>query len=436
MAKKLNVRASAAKLSWQIIDKGQSLDNSLSEFFEGAGLPPEDRGLVQEIVYGVCRWYGELDYYASLLLQKPIRNKDRTAHFLLLVGIYQLKHMNIPAHAAVSETVAACQQLQKIWAKNLLNSCLRRWQREQSELEVEPMQAQLLSHPHWLADELKTAWPEYWKLILEANNARPAMCLRVNQLQNSRDDYLQALVDAHIKATADPLTKNGIKLIKPKAVSSLPGFSTGAASVQDTAAQLAAEILAPEKGHSVLDACAAPGGKTAHLLEVGNNQIALDAVDISEHRTTQTKDTLDRLKLSANVYCADAAQAASWPTPDNGYDKILIDAPCSGTGVIRRHPDIRHHRQLTDIEQLEKTQYALLNNLWAYLKSGGHLLYMTCSVIPRENEQQIAKFLSLTESAEVLEFEHPSAIALNHGFQTLPGIHDMDGFYFCLLRKL
>jgi 16S rRNA (cytosine967-C5)-methyltransferase len=432
MAKHLNSRAAAAKLSWQIIDKGQSLDITLSNFFESTQYSPQDRGFIQELVYGVCRWYGELDTVAATLLRSPIRNKDRVIHFVLLVGLYQLRHLDTAEHAGVDETVSACKQLDKQWAKNVINGCLRNYLRAPNEVAED---ANHLSHPEWISQAIQKAWPDHIKRILTANNQRPPMCIRVNRRQYKRDDYLALLADAGIDAKADPNTPDGITLDSPCAVTLLPGFEQGSCSVQDTAAQISADLLDVKIGMSVLDACAAPGGKTAHILERCDNKIDMHALDISEGRCQQLDSTLGRLELKADIFTADATADPSWPMPNGGYDRILIDAPCSGLGVIRRHPDIKHHRRPSDIDALEKIQTALLDKLWSHLKPGGIMLYMTCSVLPRENEVQIKKFVARTNDVMLIKTPHPCALTLKHGAQTLPGVHGMDGFYYCLLQK-
>lgn len=435
MAKQRNTRADAAKLCWQIIDKGQSLDAALGAHFEHA-LDPQARGFTQELVYGVCRWYGELDFVAQQLLSKPIRNKDRVIHFLLLVGLYQLRHLETAPHAAVSETVAGVKQLQKQWAKNLVNGCLRTYLRESKTIELSSSEANERSHPEWLVAEIKSHWSAQAQTILEANNQRPPMCLRVNQRQFTRDEYLKELSANDIEAKPDAFTQHGIVLQQAVPVGLLPGFDTGAVSVQDTAAQLAAEILQPKNGQFVLDACAAPGGKAAHLLELCNNDLHLDALDVAPTRCEQLAETFARLQLSAKIYVADSTETDSWPVPQSGYDHILIDAPCSGTGVIRRHPDIKHHRRASDINSLEKIQAKLLRSLWLTLKPGGQLLYMTCSILPSENQGQISQFLQHHPDAQVLPIAHPNGEQTVSGWQTLPGCHQMDGFFYCLLRKM
>ena len=432
MPRKLNTRATAAQLSWQIIDQGQSLDAALARYFETTEVSPQDRGFAQELVYGVCRWYGLLDNTAASLLRSPIRKKDRVVHFILLVGLYQLMKLDTAEHAAVAETVSACKQLNKAWAKNLINGCLRNHQRNTATYTDNE---DGLSHPQWISQALANAWPQHLERILHGNNQRPPMCLRVNRMQSSRDDYLNELLESGIAAIADQYSSDGIILERAMAVSTLPRFDAGACSVQDTAAQLAADLLSAESGMTVLDACAAPGGKTAHILERANNELMVDALDVSEHRCEQLHSTLARLQLTANVVTADAANKPSWQTPSGGYDRILIDAPCSGLGVIRRHPDIKHHRRPSDIDALQALQIKLLTNLWRLLKPSGRLLYMTCSVLPAENESQIQQFVANQNDAMLIDTPHPHALSLEHGVQTLPGVHGMDGFYYCLLEK-
>lgn len=435
MAKKLNTRAIAAKLSWQVIDRGQSLDSALSRYFEEHKLSDQDRGFIQELVYGVCRWYGALDDFAATLLKSPIRRKDRIIHFVLLVGLYQITHLNTAEHAAVGETVSACQQLNKGWAKNLINGCLRNFQRQESASLADNITQSYNSHPAWMLTAIKEAWPNDFQHIVEANNERPPMCLRVNTIQNSVTEYLALLDNADISATADPNSHDGIILQRAVPVNLLPGFFEGTVSVQDTAAQIACDFLKLDKEQTVLDACAAPGGKTAHALERMRGQINMTALDVSESRCEQLCATLDRLKLKANVICADATKTNDWPLPEQGYDRILVDAPCSGLGVIRRHPDIKHHRRLEDIETLIQTQQAILKNLWPHLKPGGLLLYLTCSILPEENEGQISQFLASQNDAMLHQVSHPNGIALEFGVQTLPGVHGMDGFYYALMSK-
>ena len=426
----VNTRAIAASICWQIIDQGYSLDRSLKKQLEQQELSHKDNAFIQNLVYGVVRWYWQLNNMAEQLLQSPIKKKDRVIHFLLLIGLYQLSHLKTQQHAAVSETVNACKKLKKEWAKRLINGCLRQYIRQPTS----PSEEYQFCHPNWLADQFAKDWPNQAEQIMLSNNKQPPMCIRVNRLYCSRDDYLTELENQNIDAVKDPYSSDGIILNKPTSVANLPNFFKGAASVQDTAAQIAVDLLQVEKTQTVLDACAAPGGKTAHILERTNNSAKLTALDVNSQRCEQLQDTLERLQLSATVKTANACQLGDW-WDQAKFDRILIDAPCSGTGVIRRHPDIKHHRKPEDIKGLLQVQQMLLENLWQTLKENGLLLYMTCSILKQENTEQISRFLQTHNNAEIMPINHPNALTLEFGQQTLPSLHEMDGFYYCLLKK-
>jgi len=433
MSKPLNTRAAAAHISWRIIDGGKSLDAALAKILESHSYDAKDRAFIQELVYGVCRWYGALDKTASTLLRSPIRKKDRVVHFVLLTGLYQLQYLQTADHAAVAETVNACSQIKKPWAKNLINGCLRTHLRNAQNVDKD--EASQLSLPNWILLELENAWPNYIDRITSAINQRPPLCLRINRRQTTRDNYLEKLRSADLGAEPDEHSADGIILNQAVPVVALPDFFQGIVSVQDTAAQLVCDFIQAEQKMSVLDACAAPGGKTAHILERADNQLDMTALDVSETRCDQLKETLARLGLNANVFCADASQSPTWSVTKAGYDRILIDAPCSGIGVIRRHPDIKHHRTRADIKSLAELQYQILQNLWPLLRPGGLLLYVTCSILPQENEHQIGQFVDNQNDAMLKKINHPNALPLQYGVQTLPGVHDMDGFYYSLITK-
>ncbi|MDH5649939.1 MAG: 16S rRNA (cytosine(967)-C(5))-methyltransferase RsmB, partial [Gammaproteobacteria bacterium] len=337
-----NARAIVAKRLLAVIRDGVFLDRALNgDASESVQISPA----MQEICYGTVRWYHQLDAIARVLLEKPLKPKDQEVYILLLMGLYQLQHMRLPAHAAVNETVSACIALGKPWAKNLLNACLRRFQREQElilgNLETDPEAT--FSHPLWFINALKQAWPQQWQQILIANNERPTLGLRVNQLKLSRKDYLDKLADNGIDAAAIEGMDNGIQLLGPHRIADLPGFTEGEVSVQNGSAQLAAELLNLAPGQHILDACAAPGGKLGHILEKQPNLAEVTAIEIEARRVKLIEQTLSRLSLDSTILQADACFPDKWW---NGqlYDRILLDAPCSGTGVIRRHPDIKLHR--------------------------------------------------------------------------------------------
>jgi 16S rRNA (cytosine967-C5)-methyltransferase len=405
---------------------------SLSDYLEAAILPlkdPRDRAFVQAVCYGVCRFYPRLDVILSQLLEKPMKAKDSDVHALLMVGLYQLIDMRVPAHAAVAETVSATEKFKKSWARGLVNAVLRGYLREREKLEKEIAQdeeAQYM-HPIWWVTALKKAWPAQWQAILTANNQHPPFALRVNQQKITREEYLKK-VNAQIIAE----TANGIILESAIAVESLPGFAQGEISVQDGAAQLAAELLMLAPGQRVLDACAAPGGKLTHILEIQPQLAEVIAVEKEASRLAAIKENLSRLNLQAKILCLDVAEVK----PDGGlFDRILLDAPCSASGVVRRHPDIKLLRQSSDILELAKEQLRLLTALWPLLKPGGLLLYATCSIFPEENSQIIQHFLAAHPEAEAVPLQVNWGIACSVGRQILPGMHQMDGFYYACLRK-
>lgn len=427
------VRAAAARAITEVMGDGQSLSVVMPRW--QAKVNAKDAALLQEMVYGVLRWRWRLDFFAARLLQKPFKARDMDVHALLLVGLYQLEYMRVPAHAAVSATVAATGDLKKDWARGLVNAVLRNYQRRQQPLAqavvAEP--GAHYSHPAWLLEMLQSAFPQDWQTIAEANNQRPPMTLRVNHRRMTRDDYLARLMDAGMEAVPCKYSDDGVVLSRAVDVQQLPGFSAGDVSVQDEAAQLAAIILDAQPGERVLDACAAPGGKTAHILE-RQPEAEVVALDNDAARLQRVAETLERLKLTAQLIVADAAAAPEW-WDGRGFDRILIDAPCSATGVIRRHPDIKSLRQREDIDSLAQLQARILDALWPLLKSGGMLVYVTCSISPAEGWQQVQNFLERHDDA----VEHPLRAAwgrqLAVGRQILPGEQGMDGFYYACLRK-
>ena len=402
-------------------------------------LPPrladsDQPALTQELVYGALRWHFRIEGLLRQLLQKPIRNKDRILRCLLHIGLYQLMEMDLPAHAAVNETVALTGRLNRPWARGLVNAVLRRYQREREALEAALDEAERLSHPRWLLDRLQRAWPQDWARICAENNRRPPMVLRVNRLRQNRETCLQRLAEAGIAAHAHPCSPVAVELEQPQPVDTLPGFAEGALSVQDAAAQLAALLLDPQPGERILDACAAPGGKTAHLLEHAGGRLDLLALELDPDRLPALRDTLARLGLAAEIRQGDAARPDDW-WDGRPFDRILLDAPCSATGVLRRNPDIRVHRRPQDIARLQATQQTLLNALWPLLRPGGRLLYATCSVLPEENREQIAAFLAGQPDARLCALTVDCGRDTQAGLQILPGDEGMDGFFHALIEK-
>lgn len=434
MSKYLDTRVATTRAVASVIGAQGSLTAALAEYLPQVS--PRDQGLLQELCYGTLRWYPRLAVLVDSLLNKPLPAKDVDLMALLACTLYQLTSTRVPAHAAVNGAVAACAALGKPWAKNLVNAVLRRFGRERAQLEqalaVQPEYHS--AHPRWLADLFTASWPDAAAALLAANNERAPMCLRVNARTTSRADYLQILADAGIAATPTAYSAVGVQLREAAGIAQVPGFAEGLVSVQDEAAQLAASLLDLRPGQRVLDACAAPGGKTAHLLETEPGLAELIAVDGDAGRLTRVHANLDRLALTATVIAADAGAPASW-WDGAPFDRILLDAPCSGTGVIRRHPDIKLLRRPEDIAQAAALQLRLLQQLWPLLAPGGLLLYATCSVLPQENDHTIAAFLAGQDDARTGVVATAAGCATHHGRQLFPQRDGHDGFYYALLAK-
>lgn len=430
----MKTRAAAANILHQVLNQGQSLSSLLPRYQQD--IAAKDRALLQELCFGTLRWYSRLDAMTKPLLEKPLKGKYRVVHSLILVGIYQLLYTRVPAHAALAETVNACKILKAEPFKGMVNGVLRNVQRQQDELtaKVDALPQLRFSHPNWLFKRIQAAYPERWQEILSANNQHPPMWIRVNQSQHTREEYLALLTTADISATADSLADSALCLGKPLDVALLPGFEQGASSVQDASAQLAAQLLDAQAGDLVLDACAAPGGKTAHILERQPAIKQLVAVDMDGERLKRVQQNLDRIGLQATVIEADAAQPDSWWQEAN-FDRILLDAPCSATGVIRRHPDIKWLRRPEDIAKLAQLQAQILDALWHKLAPGGTLLYATCSILPDENSEQITAFLQRTPNARHVPL-HSTDTLEQPGWQLLPAPEQGDGFYYAKLSKL
>lgn len=430
----MNPRLAAARALAAVLAGKASLASSLPTQLERVS--DRDKGLVQELAFGTARWQPRLSALALALLSKPFRKADQDVEALLLVGLYQLLYTRIPAHAAIAETVGCATALKKPWAKGLLNAVLRRAQREAETLlpTLEKDPVVLTAHPRWLQKSLKAFWPDDWLAICEANNSHPPFTLRVNQNVCSRDAYLAQLKESGITGQTTPFSKDGITLDAPCDVTTLPGFADGAVSVQDEAAQLAAELLLLEPEQRVLDACCAPGGKTCHILESQPQLNEVVAIDLEPQRLERVKANLERLKLNATILAGDARAVDQW-WDGQVFQRILLDAPCSATGVIRRHPDIKLTRQADDIVALAKLQGELLDALWPTLAENGILLYATCSTLPTENTEVIAAFLQRTNDAQELPFQAAFGKAQPHGQQLLAQVGGHDGFYYARLIK-
>ncbi|MHC8330506.1 16S rRNA (cytosine(967)-C(5))-methyltransferase RsmB [Pseudomonas sp. LB3P25] len=431
----MNPRLAAAKALAAVLNGKASLNSSLPTQMDK--VEDRDRGFTQDLAFGTARWQPRLSALAAKLLQKPFKAADADVEALLLVGLYQLLYTRVPAHAAIGETVGCADKLKKPWAKALLNAVLRRAQRESeallAELEHDPVVR--TAHPRWLQKSLKAFWPEQWEAICAANNAHPPMILRVNRRHHSRDAYLELLTAAGIAATPCTYSQDGIILDAATDVRSLPGFAEGWISVQDEAAQLAADLLDLAPGQRVLDACCAPGGKTCHILEAEPALAGVVAVDLEAKRLVRVRENLARLGLSAELIAADGRDTATW-WDGKPFQRILLDAPCSATGVIRRHPDIKLTRQPDDIAALAVLQGELLDALWITLEVGGILLYATCSTLPTENTEVIKAFLARTPGARELDLATQAGIKQPHGRQLLAQDGGHDGFYYAKLIKI
>ena len=431
----MNPRLAAARALASVLSGKASLGSSLPPLLDK--VDARDRGLAQDLAFGTARWQPRLALIAEKLLQKPFKAADHDVEALLLVGLYQLFYTRIPAHAAIGETVACVDKLKKTSLKGLLNAVLRNAQRDGeaicASLDSDPVLH--TAHPRWLQKALKANWPEHWQAICAANNAHPPLILRVNRRLRSRDAYLAELAAAGIAASTCTYSRDGIVLAQACDVTSLPGFAAGHVSVQDEAAQLAADLLQLAPGQRVLDACCAPGGKTCHLLEAEPKLAHVLGVDLEAKRLVRVRENLARLGLEAELIAADGRDLASW-WDGQPFQRILLDAPCSATGVIRRHPDIKLTRQASDITALATLQGELLDALWTTLEVGGILLYATCSVLPEENSDNIGAFLARTPGARELDIDGEFGLKQAHGRQLLPQVDGHDGFYYAKLIKI
>lgn len=397
----------------------------------------EDRAFIKALCMQTLRYLPRLEIYLSHLLEKPIPQKEHDLKALLLLGLCQLDILEIPPHAAISETVNACVNLKKTWAKKLVNAILRRFQREQIQLRKrsENQLSGKYAHPDWWISKIKTQYPNDWENILIENNIQAPLFLRVNLQKTSRENYLSLLEEKNIHASFFSENPCGLILENSLSVSKLPFFEEGWVSIQDGAAQLAQTCLQLEAGMRVLDACAAPGGKLLHILESGTEFEKVVALDQSEMRLTKLKQNCERLRLfPCEFHACDASLLSTW-WDGKAFDRILLDAPCTGSGIVRRHPDIKIRKQAQDIQACHQTQMALLQALFCTLKPGGLLVYSTCSIFQEENELLIRDFLSHEKSAKTEPLHWDFGLKQEHGLQILPGTLEMDGFYYSCLRK-
>jgi 16S rRNA (cytosine967-C5)-methyltransferase len=429
----LSVRAAAAQVITQILTAKGSLSSLLPPI--SAKIADNDRALLQELCFGTCRFYPQLQAYTECLLNKPLRTKDSDVQALLLLGLYQLLHTRIPDHAAIGETVEVTRYIKKPWATNLVNGVLRNFQRDSDRINefLTENRAFQTNHPAWMEAMMSKCWPMQFNQLITANNQHPPFSLRLNTHKISRDNYLQVLSELDIMATANRFSPYGITLEQACDPRKLPYFAEGWLSVQDEAAQLSGDLLQLLPDMHVLDACSAPGGKTGHLLEL-EPSLQVTALDADERRLTRVRENLARLGVSAKVVCGDGTQPNDW-WDGQMFDRILLDAPCSATGIIRRHPDIKILRTPEELDKLGDLQEQLLKKLWPLLKPGGILLYATCSIMPKENTRIIEAFLARQKDASCDPLVVDWGLAQTCGKQLLPQLDGHDGFYYARLRK-
>jgi len=427
----VNPRQLAIAALSDVLDKGLNLTDSpaLNESQKS-----RDLSMGRRLAYGTLRWLIALEWLAAQLLDKPVKRRERDVQRLIFIGLYQLWQDESPPHAAINETAECARLLGKPWAVGMINAVLRRFQRER-----EPLLARLEScdeqyaHPSWLLEKLRTDWPQNWREMVDANNRQARMWLRVHRGGPGKHEVMAQLEKQGFEVHAHPSAIDALCIEPAAPVQALTGFNAGHFSVQDPAAQMAADLLDVREGMRVLDACAAPGGKTCHILERAPGA-SVTAIDSQPRRLGLIRENLDRLKLQARLVAGDATDPQTW-WDGVPFQRILLDAPCSASGVIRRHPEIRHLRRAGQVGEAAALQQRLLRQLWPLLDAGGMLVYATCSVFHDENSRQINSFLVHQNGAEESVFEAPWGLALQHGRQILPGDQDMDGFYYAVLRK-
>ena len=431
------LRAQAAKAVDAVVAQGRSLDAVLGELEQP--INAAERPLFKMLCYGTLRHHFRLRADLAKLLDRPLKARASVVESLLVVGLFQLSDTRIPDHAAVSMTVEAARLLRHPKYAGLVNAVLRNFQRKDIGLREADDDESRFNHPAWFIDRLREDWPDDWQQILEANNDRAPMWLRVNQKRATTGDYIDRLGEADNGHGVLPGFFHAIRLAKPVPVAELPGFAEGEVSVQDAAAQIAAPWLLMHGGLRILDACAAPGGKTGHLLELASLDSTLTAIELDTERLAGIHENLERLGLNATVLAADASKPKEW-WDGKPFDRILLDAPCSASGVIRRHPDIKLLRRESDIKALADRQTAMLEALWPLLEPSGRLLYVTCSVLAAENDAIVGDFLARHSDARedrVLPNYNIRDLMVEKtcGFQVLPGNQGLDGFYFACLER-
>lgn len=427
------LRAEAARALARVVFEGLSLRSALVDANPRVA-DPRDRALLAASLFAASRWWLRLDAMLDALTDTPLPAKARATRALLVVGMAQLAILGLPEYAVVGSCVEAIRTLGQPRHAGLVNAVLRRFLRErvtiEATLETNPVTRH--AHPRWLIDAIARDWPQQVDAILAANNCEAPLTLRVNRRRCERSAFLDKLRAAGVEATLNTELPDAIVLAQSTDVTRLPGYHEGEFSVQDGAAQRVVDLLDLQDGQRVLDACAAPGGKAAHMLE--RARVDLLALDSDPTRLPRVHDNLARLGLGAIVLAGDAAKPAAW-WDGRPFERILIDAPCSATGIIRRQPDIKLHRRGADVAALTTHQRRLLDALWPLLAAGGRLVYATCSLLRAENEAVIATFLKRHVDARTLALPESFGHAAGAGRQNLPGERGMDGFYYALLEK-
>lgn len=427
-----NARLTALAMLAKVLDDGRNLGD-----FAAPRADARDIAFARHLAYGVLRWLNALEWLSGSLLKRPLKQRDRDLQRLILIGLYQLWKDGSAPHAAIHESAEGARQLGKTWAVGLINAVLRRFQREQDQwLERLEGQPARWSHPDWLLGRLQADWPDDWQAIAAANNCAAPLWLRMNSAF-AADETIAGLEARGFTTARHPAAPEALKVSPAAAVEELPGFAAGRISVQDPAAQLAAQLLGARADDRVLDACAAPGGKTGHLLEQAPGA-AVTALDLNPARLERVAENLRRLGFGESenlrLLAADAAAPDSW-WDGKPFDRILLDAPCSATGVIRRHPEIKWLRSLQQVQSAVELQRSLLAALWPLLRPGGILVYATCSLLRDENERQIEWFLDQRGDVEVKVICDDWGRDTGCGRQILPGEQEMDGFFYASLRK-
>lgn len=430
---KPDTRALAAKGLAEVALRGASLREVMERSAPKLS-DPRDRALLMALLSEGARWWLRFDAAVDAMLAKPIRHKDPAIHALLVLGLVQLEVLQLSDYAAVAATVEATRTLKRPALAGMVNAVLRRWQRERethlARLDAEPTTRH--AHPAWLATALQRDWPAQADAVMAADNGEPPLMLRVNRQCSERGAFIARLQASGHEAHAHPWLADAVVLPHSTDVTRLPGFADGAFAVQDGAAQVAADLADLHDGLRVLDACAAPGGKACHLLE--RARIDLTALEFDAKRAARIRDNLMRLRLDAKVVIGDAgAPPAAWKK--QSFDRILVDAPCSATGVLRRRPDVRLHRRESDIAAMGVQQRRIVSALWPLLAPGGRLVYITCSVLRAENEAVVSELVAAYDDAAAVAFTLPVGQAAAVGWQILPGDGDLDGMYYAVLQK-